>query len=117
VAKVNICIENDTYKIKSVSAKDIIGANQLWVFNIKTKKLGMYMADDSSGLSVKGSSIINFSERNSICKTLRKPETILPDVIKGGKVYLRNVMSTIKSKEKGLTGRLNSDTILLKITN
>ena len=117
VAKVNICIEDDTYKIKSVSAKDIIGANQLWVFNIKTKKLGVYVADDSSGLSVKGSSIINFSERNSICKTLRKPETILPDVIKGGKVYLRNVMSTIKAKEKGLTGRLNSDTILLKITN
>ena len=115
VSKVNVCIEDDTYKIKSISAKEIIGANQLWVFNTKTKKIGVYNADDSSGLSVKGSSIINFSERNSICKTLRKPETILPDILKGGKVFLRNVMSTIKAKEKGLTGRLNSDTILLKI--
>jgi serine/threonine protein kinase len=101
--------------------KKLSTASGKWIYmypdHIKTKKLGVYVADDSSGLSVKGSSIINFSERNSICKTLRKPETILPDVIKGGKVYLRNVMSTIKSKEKGLTGRLNSDTILLKITN
>lgn len=115
VAKIKILAEDKELKLKSEDAKKIIGATQLWVFNTKTRKLGVYHADDASGLSVKGSSIVNYSEHKSVCKTLRKPETILPDVVKGGKVFLRNVIESINAKEKNLTGRLNSDTILVKI--
>jgi hypothetical protein len=46
---------------------------------------------------------------------LRKPEVTLPEVINGGKVYLRNVIENIRAVDSGLTGRLNDDTILLKI--
>lgn len=115
VAKIKILAEDKEFKLKSEDAKKIIGANQLWVFNVKTRKLGVYHADDASGLSVKGSTIQNYNERKSITKTLRKPEAILPEIVKGGKVYLRNVMDSIKAKEKNLTGRLNGDTILVKI--
>ena len=115
VAKIKILAENKEFKLKSEDAKKIIGATQLWVFNVKTRKLGVYHADDASGLSVKGSTVLNFSERKSVSKTLRKPEAILPEIVKGGKVFLRNVMESIKAKEKNLTGRLNGDTILVKI--
>ena len=99
----------------SENSKDIIGAIQLWVYNTKSRKLGCYNADDASGLSVKGSSIISFNESKSIQKKLRKPEVTLPEVLKGGKVYLRTALDDIKAVASTLNGRLNTDTILLRI--
>lgn len=115
VAKVQFCESNDEFKLKSELPKTIIGATQLWVFNIKTRKLGVYHASDAGGFSVKGTSVTNFSEMKSIQKTLRKPESLLPEILKGSKVFLRNVIDTIKAKESCLNGRLNRDTILLKV--
>lgn len=114
VAKMKYCIKFDELKLESIKPKDIIGCSQLFVYNTKTRKLGCYVASDSSGLSVKGSSIIGHSEMKSVHKTLRKPETTIPEVLKGGKVFLRNVIADIKAKESCLTGRINSDIILLR---
>jgi hypothetical protein len=102
-------------ELVSENPKDIIGALQLWVYNTKSRKLGCYNAEDASGLSVKGSSIISFNESKSIQKKLRKPEVTLPEVLKGGKVYLRTALDDIKAVAVTLNGRLNTDTILLRI--
>ena len=102
-------------ELVSENPKDIIGALQLWVYNTKSRKLGCYNAEDASGLSVKGSSIISFNESKSIQKKLRKPEVTLPEVLKGGKVYLRTALDDIKAVATTLNGRLNTDTILLRI--
>ena len=102
-------------ELVSENPKDIIGALQLWVYNTKSRKLGCYNAEDASGLSVKGSSIISFNESKSIQKKLRKPEVTLPEVLKGGKVYLRTTLDDIKAVASTLNGRLNTDTILLRI--
>ena len=99
----------------SENSKDIIGAIQLWVYNTKSRKIGCYNADDASGLSVKGSSIIGFNESKSTQKKLRKPEVTLPEILKGGKVYLRTALDDIKAVPATLNGRLNTDTILLRI--
>ena len=85
------------------------------MFNVKTRKLGVYHALDASGFSIKGTSLLNFSEMKSVQKTLRKPEAILPEVVKGSKVFLRNVIESVRAKESCLNGRLNRDTILLKV--
>ena len=102
-------------ELVSENSKDIIGALQLWVYNTKSRKLGCYNAEDASGLSVKGSSIISFNESKSTQKKLRKPEVTLPEVLKGGKVYLRTALDDIKAVASTLNGRLNTDTILLRI--
>jgi len=115
VAKIKVMEEHKELKLKSVPTKDIIGAMQLWVFNTKNRKLGCYHAIDADGLSVKGSSIINFNESKSVQKTLRKPEAIMPEIVKGGKVYLRNALDGIRAVESGLTGRLNADIILVRV--
>jgi hypothetical protein len=115
VAKVKVMDEHKEFKLKSVPAKDIIGAMQLWVFNTKNRKLGCYHAIDADGLSIKGSSIINFNESKSVQKTLRKPEATLPEILKGGKVYLRSALDGIRAVESGLTGRLNADIILVRV--
>ena len=46
---------------------------------------------------------------------LRKPEKILDKVLNDGKVSLRKLMPSIRTKEKKLTGRINKDTILLRV--
>lgn len=116
VAKMNFMPEFKELKLTSVKPTDMIGAMSLWIYNTKTRKLGVYHADDAGGLSVKGSTILNFNESKSIQKKLRKPEVTLPEVLNGGKVFLRNVMDSIRAVDGKLTGRINADTILLKVT-
>lgn len=114
VTKLNYAKDFAELKLVSVDPKTIVGAGQLWVYNTKTRKLGCYNAEDAAGLSIKGSTIQNFAESKSIQKTLRKPAVTLPEVLKGGKVALRNVLTDIRAAEGVLTGRINTDTILLR---
>lgn len=115
VAKVQYKKEDTEYKLVSVSPTEIIGATQLWVFNTKYKKLGLYKSNDDSGFSIKGTTIEGFDETLSIQKTLRKPLDTLDQLKKAKKVELRKFMTTINCKEVPLNGRLNSDTIILKV--
>jgi hypothetical protein len=116
VSKLKYMYEFPELKLKSVKPNEVIGCMSLWVYNTKTRKLGVYHAEDAGGLSVKGSSILNYAESKSVQKKLRKPEATLPEVLNGGKVFLRSVMDGIRAVESNLTGRINSDTILLKVT-
>ena len=59
--------------------------------------------------------LINFNEENSMQKTVRKPEIVLPATLKAGKVALRKVLTDINAVEQALTGRINSDIILLRV--
>jgi len=115
VSKVKICIEFKELGLKSVDATQLIGATQAWIYNTKTRKLGVYQSEDAGGFSIKGTSLQNFSETKSIQKKLRKPEVSLPEVMSAGKVTLRNFMSSIRAVESVMNGRLNADTILLRV--
>lgn len=112
VAKLNFLKEHEN--LKSINPTQIIGATQLWVYNTKTRTLGVYVCTNAHGFSVKGSTILNFEASESIAKRLRKPEDVLPKVLEAGKVALRKILPNVRAKEKKLTGRINKDTILLK---
>jgi hypothetical protein len=114
VANMKLCVEFAELNLKSVKPREIIGAMALWVYNTKTRKLGCYHAEDAGGFSVKGTSLTNFNETKSVQKKLRKPEVTLPEVLNGGKVYLRSAMDNIRAVESALTGRINDDTILVR---
>jgi uncharacterized protein (DUF433 family) len=115
VAKMKYAKTNEPLKLVSISPTDIVGAKELWIFNVKTRKLGKYVAAEYQELSVKGTSIINFDENNSVQKTLRKPEEQLKEFKSAGKVALRKFLEDIKAVDIKLNGRTNEDTVLLKI--
>jgi hypothetical protein len=116
VAKMNYCREHeDCPNVTSIEPKTIIGASQLWVFNVKTRNLSVYHAVDRDGLSVRGSTITGFDEAVSITKKLRKPELIIPQVLNSAKVPLRSIMKDLTTTEQKATGRINVDTILLRV--
>lgn len=114
-SKIRVCSEFKELGLKSVNPQSIIGASQLWVYNTKYRKLGCYNAIDASGFSVKGTSIQNFNESKSVQKKIRKPDVLLKEVLSGGKIFLRTAMESINAVEHPLTGRLNEDTILLRV--
>jgi len=114
VAKLKYCKQDPVLKLVSINPVDVIGAQELWVYNTKTRKLGQYVATSSAGFAIKGTSIENFTAK-SVSKTLRKPEAQLADFMKAGKVQLRKYMEGIKATETLLNGRINADTVLLKV--
>jgi hypothetical protein len=115
VSKLKYLKSNEQLKLVSINPTDIIGAKELWVFNIKTRKIGKYVADEYKDLSVKGTTIIGFNETLSIQKTLRKPEDQLKEFKSAGKVALRKFLDDIKAVDIKLNGRINEETILLRI--
>ena len=115
VSKLQYKKEDNGFKIASIDPTNIVGTSSLWVFNTKTRKLGIYVADDAKGLSVKGTTITNFNASTSIQKTIRKPDEVLPKVLTGGKLILKKLLPEINATEQPLTGRINSDIILLRV--
>jgi len=115
VSKVNYLKEDKIYGFSSIEPSKIIGVSQLWVFNVKLRKVGVYFAQDAGGLSIKGSTILNFDDKLSVAKTVRKPKETVTEILKSGKAAIKTAFGKINSKQNLLTGRINSDTILLRI--
>ena len=100
-------------KLVSINPEKIIGAVELWVFNTKYNRLGVYRAVNSvRGFSVKGCTIQHFDENESVQKTARKPKEAL-NVL--NKRTLKAMFKNMKTKEQPLTGRINAQTILLGV--
>jgi hypothetical protein len=115
-SKVKYLKEDSTLKITSVNPSLIINATQVWVFNITTRKVGRYIADSTTGpLSIKGTTITGYDEVLSIAKTLRKPAEKLKELLDAGKIQIKKYMDGINAVESKLTGRLNEDTLIIKV--
>ena len=124
VDKFKYCKTDEKYKLASINPVEIIGASEVWVFNVKTRKLGKYVASnvdpkglkrEGTGLTVKGTTIQGFDEEASVQKTLRKPEETLKELKVAGKVKLRKFLEEIPTTDTKMNGRVNTDTIILRV--
>ena len=115
VSKLKYKKTDEPLKLVSVNPADIIGAKELWVFNTKTRKLGKYMAAEFHDLGVKGTTITGFDESKSVQKTLRKPADQLKEFKAAGKVALRKFLEDINAVDTKMNGRINEETLLLKV--
>jgi hypothetical protein len=115
VGKLKYMKTNEPLKLVSINPEDIIGAQELWIYNSKTRKLGKYVAEEFKELGVKGTTITGFSESKSIQKTIRKPEEKIKEFKAAGKVALRKFLDDISATDARMNGRINEETILLKV--
>ena len=104
----------DGLSLTSIDPTHIVGASQVWLYNTKTRNLTELNAAEATGFTVKGTTVQGLDERTSVTKKLRKPNEVLPSVLDGGKVALRKLMGPIRTKPGHLSGRLNTDTIILR---
>jgi len=108
--------QDTTMKLVSVNPVDIVGAEVLWVYNVKNRKIGKYVAEAMGGaLGIKGTTITGYDANKSIQKTLRKPEEQLKQFLASNKVDLRKFIENIKTTDIKLNGRIKAETILLKV--
>lgn len=98
----------------SIPATSIVGAKSLIVYNTKNRTATLLVCNNAHGFSVKGSTICNYDEADSFCKTIRKPDEILPELLSSGKVAARKLIEKLSTKNKKISGRINRDTLLLK---
>ena len=108
----------------SVNPAEIVGANSIIVYNSKTRKLGVYHAQnidptgqkrDGSGLSVKGTTIQGFNPTTSVQKTLRKPIEQLAKFKKIAKRSFQKQFDEINSVEIKMNGRFNDHSLIIKV--
>lgn len=116
VAKLKFCIKDDKLGIVSTPPAQIVGAQGAVVYNVKTRKIGYYIAKSSSGLGVKGTSLQDYTEK-STQKTLRKPPEQLKEFKEQNtqKRFETWFAKNLKTTEVPLNGRFNEDTVILKV--
>ena len=114
VSKVSYCkefkISNKTYT--SINPKEILGKKILYMFDVKYNKL---IAIHSEGIQIKGTTIINVDKEKSWSKRVRKPDQILDYINSNSQMVLNNMRSQLKTTEIEVTGRINSNCILVKV--
>lgn len=116
ISKLKYKKDDSRFKIVSIDPAKILEATELWVFNTKTRKLGKYVAEPNMTLGIKGTTLLCYSEHASLQKTLRKPEEKLKEFNGAGKVALRKFLDDINAVATKMNGRLNADTVLLKVS-
>ncbi len=107
--------EDADQKLVSIDPVNIIKAQCLWAYNTKYRQLSVYHAIDDGGLSVKGTTITQFDKKTSVTKRLRKPHDVLPKLLSCGAVVLNSFMNDIKTNSTVPTGRINEETVLLRV--
>ena len=115
VKKLQYKISDSDYGIASEPPEKIIGAVACIVFNCKNRKLGIYISTDNDGFQVKGTSLTNYDEANSLQKTLRKPQEQLSLFKKTTKVRATKQFESLKTTDTKLNGRFNKETVILAI--
>ena len=124
IKKMKFQVNDGDLGIASISPTDVVYANELWVYNTKTRKVGVYhalnkdpraMQRQGAGLMVKGTSIQEFDEELSVQKTLRKPAEQISNWTGRAKTKFAKAFDEVKTTPTKLTGRLNDQTILLQV--
>lgn len=113
-AKVKYCLESKPNNIVSIHPKTIVGCSAVLLYNIKYKKLILLFAEPNNTLSVKGTSVINYSD-SSLSKKLRKPSEVLPTATTWSLPKATTSIKSLKTKASVATGRINTDVVIMKV--
>jgi hypothetical protein len=115
VKNVKYMKEDKSLNLVSVKPESIIGALQCWLYSTKYKILRKLETSETKGLNIRGTSVVDFDPKLSRSKSVRKPEIVLKDVLTSNKVRLRKIFEEFKGSDSPINGRLNDDTIILRI--
>ena len=108
------CLEyDDITKLKSKSPVVILESSEVWIYNVKTRRLFKCVPIIGNKLSILGTTIINLDLVKSGGKIIRKPESQLIGVSDMNRKLLNKTYDDIRCTESKSTGRLSEDTIIV----
>ena len=115
VQKLKFQINESSLGIASINPTEVIDAKEIWVYNTKTRKVGVYIVDDfKSGLMVKGTTLQDFNTQKSVQKTLRKPVEQIKNWTGTSKMKFMKAFKDLTTTDTKMNGRFNDNTIILK---
>lgn len=100
--------------LSGLSPSFVVGAQEAWFYDTEKRRLMQFRAKDLDGLSVKGTTILNFNEGISGSKVIRKPEVFFKEHLIGIKSFTR-AWPMIRGKVLPVKGRTNDNMILLVV--
>lgn len=104
------------YDLTSINPARIPTSHRVYVFNTKYRTLGVYIASGPAGFEVKGASLKGFCLAESYITSLRKPKEVLDFLVTSTPKQIDKYLATnIKSKKRKGNGRINAQTILLRV--
>jgi len=113
VRNLKYLVEDVDAKVHSINPTLVPKAMALWIYNVKTRKLTEFKCNSIQGFEVRGSTLYKWD--NGRITTLRKPEEILPQILSKTEKQIDNVWKSLTTKIGKPTGRINKDTILLRV--
>jgi hypothetical protein len=115
IAKIQYMKHSEEFKITSINPVRIVGAQRLLAFNTKTRMLFDYKSNVATGLAIKGTTLQNLDEATCRSIRLRKPEEFLQIALNSTANQFEKAWSKLTTKESKPNGRINSDTVLLRV--
>jgi hypothetical protein len=115
VSKLKFQVNESSLGIASINPTDIIDAKEVWVYNTKTRKVGVYCVEElKTGLTVKGTTLQDFNTVKSVQKTLRKPAEQIKNWTGTSKTKYAKAFKELTTTDTRMNGRFNENTIILK---
>jgi len=107
--------EDIEYKAASVDPVMIIGATEVYLFNVKYRSITVLRGES---LDVKGKSVVKHDEKNSFSKTCgRKSAEIVSTISAGGKVSISRALELANGKLWNKAKNLvDENTLILRVT-
>ena len=114
VKNINYLKSSPEYGITSINPIKVVGSEKVYIFNEKYRKLTVLSQADKNGLTVKGTTILNFDTKESYSTTLRKPKDILVAIATKTERQISNLLTKLTTKKTEAKGRVNNNTLILK---
>lgn len=115
INKVQYQKDSAEFKVTSVDPVTIIGATEVYLFSTKYRTLSHLVTSASAGFTISGTTIQGVDSEKSKKKKLRKPEDVLSVLISSPKTKATKLFNDIKTAEAEAVGRVNAETIILKV--
>ena len=115
IARLKFKKEDNEYKITSITPALIIGAMRIYTFNTKYKQITEYVTENPRGFEVSGSTLKGLNSSLSRQVSLRKPDEFIPIALKKSIKQIDDAWQKLTTKTKVPNGRINGDTIILRV--
>ena len=115
VSKVQYMQEDKSLGIKSIHPSKLVNCQECWIYNVKLRRLFHYVKLPDVMITVKGTTLVGFDEDRSSGKIIRNPEKYFSELNNATTKKYVQMYSDIKATESKATGRLNTDSIILKV--
>ena len=113
--KLKFLKEDKGLKLTSVKPAKIVGAKEVFAYDVKKRKLLYFIADEYAGeLTIRNNTIVGFDVTKSAQKTVRKPAEQLKAFMAASRPNTRKLYNNTKSIAVRHSGRFNENIVILK---